>query len=89
MVGSTGALVIAEPRPEVAVYTRGQTPEDDRNRRTDEETDRRQVDLLLAALDSGGDTLLTARHGRHIVATVVAALKSARSGRPCEVSRPS
>ena len=89
VVGSTGALVIAEPRPEVAVYTRGQTPEDDRNRRTDEETDRRQVDLLLAALDHGGDTLLTARHGRHIVATVVAALESARSGRPCEVSRPS
>ena len=29
----------------------------------------------MAALDNGGDTLLTARHGRHIVATVVAALR--------------
>lgn len=89
VVGSTGALVVAEPRPEITLYTRGQAPEDDRNRRTDEETDRRQVDLFVAALESGGDTLLTARHGRHIVATVVAALESARSGRPCEVSRPS
>ena len=86
--GSAGALVIAEPRPEVAVYTRGQTPEDPRNRRTDEETDRRQVDLLVNALDTGGDTLLTARQGRHIVATVAAALQSARTGRPCQVSRP-
>ena len=52
---------------------RGQTPEDPRNRRSDEETDRRQVDLLVNALDTGGDTLLTARQGRHIVATVAAA----------------
>lgn len=89
VIGSTGALVIAEPRPEVAVYTRGLAPGDYRNRRTDEETDRRQVDLLVNALDTGGDTLLTARQGRHIVATVGAALASARAGRPCEVTRPS
>ena len=89
VVGSTGALVIAEPRPEVAVHTRGLAPADDRNRRTDEETDRRQVDHFVTALDTGGDTLLTARQGRHIVATVAAALESARRGQPCEVSRPS
>ena len=55
---------------------------------TDEETDRRQVDLLVNALDTGGDTLLTARQGRHIVATVAAALQSARTGHPCQVTRP-
>ena len=89
VIGSTGALVVAEPRPEVAVYTRGLAPEDDRNRRTDEGSDRRQVDHFVAALDTGGDTLLNAQQGRHIVATVAAALESARTGRPCEVSRPS
>ncbi len=89
VVGSTGALVVAEPRPEVAVYTRGLAPDDDRNRRTDEGSDRRQVDKFVTALDTGGDTLLTAQQGRHIVATVAAALASARTGRPCEVSRPS
>ena len=89
VIGSTGALVIAEPRPEIAVHTRGLPPDDYHNRRTDTETDRRQVDLLVTALDTGGDTLLTARQGRHIVATVAAALESARSGRPCQVSRPS
>lgn len=89
VIGSTGALVVAEPRPEIAVYTRGLAPEDARNRRTDEETDRRQVDQFVAALETGGDTLLTAQQGRHIVATVEAALASARSGQPCQVSRPS
>lgn len=89
VIGSTGALVIAEPRPEIAVYTRGLAPEDFRNRRTDEEYDRRQVDQFVTALETGGETLLTAQQGRHIVATVAAALESARSGRPCEVSRPS
>ena len=89
VIGSTGALVIAEPRPEIAVHTRGLPPDDYRNRRTDTETDRRQVDLLVTALDTGGDTLLTAREGRHIVATVAAALESARSGQPCKVSRAS
>lgn len=89
VIGSSGALVIAEPRPEVAVYTRGLAPEDFRNRRTDEEYDRRQVDRFVTALETGGDTLLTSRQGRHIVATVVAALQSARTGHPCEVSRAS
>ena len=89
VIGSSGALVIAEPRPEVAVYTRGLAPEDFRNRRTDEEYDRRQVDQFVAALETGSDTLLTARQGRHIVATVTAALESARTGRPCEVTRRS
>ena len=89
LVGTTGAAVIAEPRPEIAVHTRGLEASDDRNRRTDEGHDRRQVDLLVDALDSGHDTLLTARQGRHIVATVEAALASARSGRSEAVSRSS
>lgn len=89
LVGSTGAAVISEPRPEIAVHTRGLKASDDRNRRTDEENDRRQVDLFVNALDRGHDTLLTARHGRHIVAIVEAALASARSGRLEAVSRSS
>ncbi len=89
LLGSSGSLVVAEPRPEIAVYTRGLAPDDFRNRRTDTEHDRRQVDLLAEALDSGGDTLLTARQGRHIAAIVEAALASARSGRAEAVPRPS
>ncbi len=89
VIGSAGALVVAEPRPEVAVYTRGLAPDDYRNRGADEERDRRQVDRFVVALDTGSSTLLTARQGRHIVAVVGAALKSARTGRPCKVSRPS
>ena len=87
ITGTKGALVIAEPRPEVAVHARGLESTDYRNRRTDETCDRKQVDHLAVALDKGTETLLTDREGRHIAAIVEAAKTSAQSGLATQVSR--
>ena len=87
ITGTDGALVIAEPRPEIAVHARGLEVTDFRNRRTDETPDRKQVDHFVGALDGGIDTLLTAREGRHIAAIVEAAKTSAQSNLATEVSR--
>ena len=87
ITGTNGALVIAEPKPEVAVHARGLEPTDFRNRRTDETCDHKQVNHLVTALDKGTDTLLTAREGRHIAAIVEAAITSSQSGFATKVSR--
>ncbi len=85
VIGTEGALVVAEARPDVGVYYRGQPEREARQRRIAVE-----YDVLLAAdfaraIDEDGETLLDARASRHILATVEAALESARTGRAVEV----
>ncbi len=85
IMGSAGALVVSEPRPEVAVYTRGLQPSDYRQRRIGVYYERRLLDDFARAIDTGSETLLDARAGRAIVATVNAALESGRTGRVVRV----
>ena len=85
ILGMKGAFVVAEPRPEVAVYARGLKPGDYRQRRVGLDYERRLLDNFVAAVDTGADTMLTARDGRAIAATVLAAIESGRIGRPVEV----
>ena len=88
IMGSAGSLVVSEPRPEVAVYTRGLAPSDYRHRRIGVYYERRLLDDFARAIDTGSDTLLDARAGRAIVATVNAALESGRTGRAVRIPGP-
>lgn len=87
VLGTAGGLVISEARPEVAVYYRGQPAAEFRHRRVANENDYLLMDDFARAIDTDGPTILDARAGRAICATVEAAIDSARSGRPCDVTR--
>jgi len=86
VLGSEGALAINESRPEAGVYYRGQPAGEARNQRVANEGDFLLVDNFARAIDTGGDTILDARAGRAISATVEAALESAKTGRPVTMS---
>lgn len=81
VVGTRGALVISEARPEVAVYYRGQPDREFRHRRVASDLDHRLLENFLRAIETGERTVLDAQAGRDICATIQAALASAVSGR--------
>ena len=85
VLGSQGALVISEARPEVGVYYRGQPAKEPRNRRVAGEVDFLLMENFAHAIDTDGDTILDAKAGRAIAATVEAAIDSGRSGKPVAV----
>ncbi len=82
VLGSDGALVVAESRPEIAVYYRGQPANAFRHRRVANENDFLLADDFARAIDRDETTVLDARAGRAITAAVEAALRSTRTGRP-------
>lgn len=85
VVGSEGALVVSEARPEVGIYYRNQPAREPRQRRVATENDFRLAENFARAIDKDGDTILDARASFAIFATVEAALESSRSGQPVEV----
>jgi predicted dehydrogenase len=85
VLGSEGALVLSEARPEVGIYYRGQPPQEFRHQRIANENDFLLAENFARAIDTDGKTALDAQDGRDICATVEAALASARSGQPVEV----
>lgn len=85
VLGSEGALVITEARPEVGVYYRGQPAKEFRNRRVADDLDYLLVEDFLQAIDTDGETILDAVAGRAICAVVEAALESGRTGAPVDV----
>src|SRR5262245_22412756 len=85
VLGTAGALVIAEARPEVGVYYRDQPAREHRQRRVAGDNDFLLADDFARAVDADGETVLDARAGLAIFATVEAALESCRSGQPVEV----
>ncbi len=85
IVGTDGALVISEARPEVGMYYRGQPEKEFRHRRIANDLDYLLMEDFARAIDTGGLTILDARAGRAITATVEAALESGRSGTPIDV----
>ena len=87
ILGTGGAFVVAEPRPEISVYSRSLEPGDHRQRRVGVDYERRLLDDFARAIDTGTDTLMTARDSRAIAATVFAAVESGRTGRVVEVGR--
>ena len=86
VLGSEGALVISEARPEVSVYYRGQLATDYPHQRVADDNNFQLPENFAQAIDTDGDTILDARAGRAICATVQAAIDSGRSGTPVTVS---
>lgn len=81
LLGTKGALVISEPRPEVAIHYRGQPPHEFRNIRIADENNFLLVQNFADAIDNGTDTILDAKAGRDICAVVEACLRSGKSGK--------
>ncbi|MDE0044222.1 MAG: Gfo/Idh/MocA family oxidoreductase [Candidatus Poribacteria bacterium] len=86
VLGSKGALVISEARPGIYVYYRGQPRSDRPLRGVGGDSTFQLLENLAQAIDTDGDTILNARAGRAICATVQAAMDSGRSGTPVTVS---
>jgi predicted dehydrogenase len=85
LLGSEGALVISEARPEVSIYYRDQPAKEFRSRRLAIDNDFLLMDDFATAIDTDGETILDAAAGRAITATVAAAVDSGKSGMPVEV----
>jgi len=86
VLGTMGGLVIDEPRPQVRVFYNGQKRADPADRRVGADADWLLMENFAQAIDTNGETILDARSGRDIAATVEAAMDSARTGRPVIVS---
>ena len=85
VLGTQGAMVVTEARPEVGVYYRHQPPEEFRPRRVANDNDFLLAENFARAIDSGSETALDARASHAIFATVEAALASCCSGQPVDV----
>ena len=86
ILGTEGALVIGESRPEVGVYYRNQPPREPRQRRVAGENDFLLAENFAQAIDNDGQTILDVRASHAIFATVEAALESCRTGLPVAVN---
>jgi predicted dehydrogenase len=86
VLGSGGALVIGESRPEVGVYYRNQPVKEARQRRVAGDNDLLLAENFAQAIDRDGETVLDIRASRAIFATVEAAQASCRLGQPVEVT---
>ncbi len=85
VVGTEGALVVSEGRPDVGIYYRDQPPKEPRQRRVAGENDFLLAENFAQAIDHDRDTILNAQISRDIFATVTAALKSCQTGQPVVV----
>ncbi len=81
LLGTKGALVVSEARPEISVHYRGQPPTEFRNIRIADENNFLLVENFAEAIDRGGTTILDAKAGRDICAIIEACIRSGRSGR--------
>ncbi len=81
LVGTEGALVISEARPEVAVYYRGQPELEFPHLRIANQNDWHLADQFLATIEGRAESPLDAQASRDICATVHAAMESGKSGR--------
>lgn len=85
ILGTAGALVINEARPDVGVYYRNQPAKEARQRRVASENDFLLADNFAQAIDTGESTLMDAQASRAIYATFAAALESAQTGQVVDV----
>jgi UDP-N-acetylglucosamine 3-dehydrogenase len=85
VLGSAGALVISEARPEVGIYYRNQPQAEARQRRVASDNDILLAENLCQAIDTGSETIMNVRASQAIFATIEAALESCRTGQPVDV----
>lgn len=86
LIGTEASLVVSEPRPEVAVYCRGQSPMDYPHDRVANDNDWHLANEFARSIDEVRATCLDAPASRDICATVHAAIESGRTGLPVEVT---
>ena len=86
VLGSQGALVVSEARPEVSIYYRGQPADEFKNNRVlAQDNDFLLADDFARAIDLKTQPILNAQMSRAITATVAAALESGRTGEVVDV----
>jgi predicted dehydrogenase len=85
LLGSEGALVVGESRPEAGIYYRNQPPKEPRQRRVAGDNDFLLAENLAHAIDRNSDTIMDTRAALAIYSIVEAALESCRSGQPVDV----
>jgi predicted dehydrogenase len=85
LLGTSGAMVVSEARPEVSIYYRGQPATEFRNIRIADENNFLLAENFANAIDRGTPTILDARAGRDICAIVEACIRSGQSGKLEEV----
>ena len=86
VLGSNGALVVSEARPEVSIYYRDQPANEFKSQRLlDADNDYLLADHFARAIETDDETILNARTGRNITAMIAAAIESSRSARVVEV----
>ena len=78
---------VGEARPEVAVYARGQSASEFKHRRVADENNYLLMQNFADALDHDTELIVDARAARDIAAIVQAALASAQSGSPVDITR--
>lgn len=86
VLGSDGALVVSEARPEVAVHYRGQPAQEFPHRRVANDLDYLLMENFVQAIDTDGESILGARPSRAICATMLAAVESGKTGKPIDLS---
>jgi predicted dehydrogenase len=84
-VGSRGALVVDEARPQVGVYYRHQSAREARQRRVAVDNDFLLAENFAQAIDHDRETIMDLEASCSVFATIEAALASCRSGQPVEV----
>jgi predicted dehydrogenase len=82
LIGDKGAMVITEARPEVAIYYKGQPTTEFKHQRIADENNYLFAENFAQSMDGEAVPMLDAHGARDICATVIAALDSAKSGKP-------
>lgn len=87
VLGTKGALVIGEAKPEVSIYYRDQPATEFKSQRLSAlDNDFFLVENFARAIDGTDQSILNASSSRQISAIVAAAIQSGRLGRPVAVS---
>lgn len=86
LLGSTGAMVVNEARPDVGIFYRDQPVREPRQRRVANENDLLLADNFARAVDHNGDTIMNMDASREIFCVIEAALESCRTGQPVNIS---
>jgi predicted dehydrogenase len=85
VLGTSGAMVISEARPDVGIYYRDQPAKEHRQRRVAIDNDFQLADNLAQAIDHDRETIMGIDASCEVFNTIEAALTSCRSGQPVEV----
>ncbi len=85
LIGSEGAMVVTEARPEVSVYYQGQDPKEFKHRRVGDQNNFLLMEEFARSIEGQTSPVLDALGARNITATVLGAIESSETGRVVEI----